>query len=288
MTDIQPFSEEKVTAAFERVRKATGANVLDRDYLVGHELRHRRTIHRIGRLVPRGARILDIGSHYLHQAAMLAVLGYEVIGIDVPEFADSRPILERAAAFGIRNFSVPCMGQGEFLPGMEDSIDCVNCCEVLEHISFNPVRFWRRIYDVIKIGGTIYLTTPNSMKPWQIGSIVKRALLFQGYGISIESILGGVTYGHHWKDYSAREIRQLFELLSPDFIVEVRTFRYRSEETRTDLKSLMRQYVRNFAANFPSLGRSWKLQLSFLDVPHGAPKFQSAYRYRALPLGNPL
>jgi 2-polyprenyl-6-hydroxyphenyl methylase/3-demethylubiquinone-9 3-methyltransferase len=37
----------------------------------------------------------------------------------------------------------------------------------------------------------------------------------------VKDIFANVTYGHHWKEYSAREIKQYFETLSPDFDVEI-------------------------------------------------------------------
>jgi 2-polyprenyl-6-hydroxyphenyl methylase/3-demethylubiquinone-9 3-methyltransferase len=40
----------------------------------------------------------------------------------------------------------------------------------------------------------------------------------------VADILGTITYGHHWKEYSPKEISQYFQSLSPDFKVEVRTY----------------------------------------------------------------
>ena len=34
------------------------------------------------------------------------------------------------------------------------------------------------------------------------------------------------TFGHHWKEYSAREIVEYFGRLSPDFSVQVRKIHY--------------------------------------------------------------
>ena len=95
-------------------------------------------------------------------------------------------------------------------------------CEILEHITFNPVRFWRRVYDLLRPGGFIYLTTPNSLRLTNTLKTAFRLGARRGVGIPLEEIFGHVTYGHHWKEYSASELVDYFGRLSPDFRVETR------------------------------------------------------------------
>ena len=45
-------------------------------------------------------------------------------------------------------------------------------------------------------------------------------------GLSVKQIMARVTLGHHWKEYSAREINEYFAYLSPDFRVRVRKMGY--------------------------------------------------------------
>jgi 2-polyprenyl-6-hydroxyphenyl methylase/3-demethylubiquinone-9 3-methyltransferase len=77
-----------------------------------------------------------------------------------------------------------------------------------------------------KIGGKVYLSTPNSLQAMNVLSAIKRIVLLDGIGIKIPSIFGTVTYGHHWKEYSSREIFEYFRLLSPVFQVELSTYSY--------------------------------------------------------------
>jgi len=98
-----------------------------------------------------------------------------------------------------------------------DSIDVVLFSEVLEHLAFNPLPFWQSVYEVLAPGGRIILTTPNFYF-WK--TRVRGALRFaigNGGGVSVDDVLKRPTYAHHWKEYSTREIKRYFRLLSPDF-----------------------------------------------------------------------
>jgi 2-polyprenyl-6-hydroxyphenyl methylase/3-demethylubiquinone-9 3-methyltransferase len=246
--------EAEAQQVLARLREAVmqGGNANDVAYFM-HERRYLRTAVRVMELLPRGATVLDVGSHYLHQAALLSMLGYRVIGMDVAAFADVAAIKARAEQFEIRNFTVERFEDGDFLPGMRDAIDLVLFCEIQEHITFNPVRFWRRIHELMKVGGKIFLTTPNSMRLWHVLSIVKRALLREGAGPPVRCILGTVTYGHHWKEYSAREIVELFSQLSPDFEVAIAFYHDRPFEPWSSFKAAVRDASRRLATRIPPL-----------------------------------
>jgi SAM-dependent methyltransferase len=247
-------NEPETQQVFARLREAVmqGGNANDIAYLA-HERRYLRTLARVMELLPRGATVLDVGSHYLHQAALLSSLGYRVIGMDVSAFAELAAIKARAQQFGIQNLAVERFEDGDFLHGMDDQIDLVLFCEIQEHITFNPVRFWRRIYELMRVGGKIFLTTPNSMRLWHVVSIIKRALLREGVGIPVHTILGSVTYGHHWKEYSAREIVELFSRLSPDFEVAIDFYHDRPFERWTGLKAAVRDASRRVATRLGPL-----------------------------------
>jgi 2-polyprenyl-3-methyl-5-hydroxy-6-metoxy-1,4-benzoquinol methylase len=168
--------------------------------------------------------VLDIGSHYLHQGAVLARMGYEVTGIDVPLFTEAPMVMARAQAFGIRNVAVDAIDRGEFLPGEEGRYGLVVFTEILEHITFNPVRFWRRVHALLAPRGIVYLSTPNSLRPAAWLRAQRDLLRLRGRGLEIDDILATVTYGHHWKEYSAREIHRYFALLSTDFSVSTQGY----------------------------------------------------------------
>lgn len=215
------------------------ANAHDRRYFEQNERRFARTARRITQLVPRGSAILDIGSHYLHQSAVLSQVGYRVVGIDVPEHVSLPFVIERAGKFGVDNrpFNEPAFVEGALLSGQDNVFDAILFCEILEHITFNPSRLWRRIYDLVRVGGIVYVTTPNALKLVAVLGAVWNLLTLTRIGMRVEAIFEHVTYGHHWKEYSRKELPRYFALLSPDFEVSVAAISYGppSRELRAEL-----------------------------------------------------
>jgi hypothetical protein len=55
-------------------------NAKDIGYLVEHRARFAKTVERIRELAPFGARVLDVGSHYLHVSSALRLMDYEAVG----------------------------------------------------------------------------------------------------------------------------------------------------------------------------------------------------------------
>lgn len=203
-------------------------NPHDLAYYNLHEERFRKTARRISELVRPGSAILDVGSHYLHQAAILKHLGYAVSAMDVPAHTTLPFVARRALSLGIVDHEVSGeqFSSGSFLGASSDEFDCVVFCEILEHITFNPVNFWRRAHELLRAQGIVYLTTPNSVKLLSVLGAVWNAVTLKKIGLGINQIFHHVTYGHHWKEYSAAELVEYFRILSPDFEVKVRRINY--------------------------------------------------------------
>lgn len=193
-----------------------------------HERRFRVTAERVLELVPKQAEILDIGGHNLHLSCLLALLGYRVSAIDVPAFAELPFVVERARRRGISLTSVTSddIVAGKFLRPHTDRFDGVLFCEILEHITFNPIAFWRRVHELLRRNGTIVLTTPNSLKLLSILGALWNLVSLRRIGLSVKQIMHHATFGHHWKEYSSAEIKEYFGRLSPDFRVRVRKLDY--------------------------------------------------------------
>ena len=99
---------------------------------------------------------------------------------------------------------------------------------MLEHLTFNPVRFWSEVYRVLNSAGLIFITTPNSLSLASSLSQLKRLLLRRCIGLDVRAILHSITSGHHWKEYSMREMADYFRALSPDFrVVHSEHYSYR-------------------------------------------------------------
>jgi SAM-dependent methyltransferase len=242
---------EALDAVARDVRET--ANVNDMRYFTEHRGRYLRTLRRIQEIAPPGGLVLDVGSHFLHLTSALSLLGFQSHGMDVSVFSESDLARNRAARHGVRNHCVTDFQSGAFLPAADDSVDLVVFTEIMEHITFNPVLFWRRIYQILNVGGSIYITTPNALTPWKILATIKNAVTLRGAGLPMHRIFDTVTYGHHWKEYTGREIRQYFKMLTPDFAVGISYFSVDSEVPpgRPGLKTIARRLVNSAASILP-------------------------------------
>lgn len=166
----------------------------------------------------RGTNMLDVGAHWLHHAMLYVIDGFSVSALDLPvtfEFENVRAVAQR---HGVQLLPNPDLESPTALTAIaDDSFDIVLFTEIIEHITFNPVRMWREIYRVLKPGGRIVVTTPNYYalrgRHWSW----LRFLQGFGGGIDVLGVLQQHTYAHHWKEYSMRELIYYFCVLSPDF-----------------------------------------------------------------------
>lgn len=216
--------------AIEELRTEVQKLNLERDgvYHQFHEKRFQRVYDFLKEKTEgKQLRVLDIGSHYLHTSILASKLGCEVDSMDVSDFWDLDFVKKRAENYGLNPIIENDLGVASSLDDKEDCYDIVLFTEILEHITFNPIHFWQQVYKSMKSGGMIYISTPNSLSLPGIAISIKKLFFFRGIGISVPRILECVTYGHHWKEYSAGEIKTYFELLSDDFKVKVQKYHYR-------------------------------------------------------------
>jgi 2-polyprenyl-3-methyl-5-hydroxy-6-metoxy-1,4-benzoquinol methylase len=176
--------------------------------------------------------ILDIGSHYLHTSCLLSELGNQVHGMDVREFWEKDFVQQRAKKYQISPIIENNLSLLPSLKDTEEQYDLVLFTEILEHITFNPIALWESIYKVIKNGGYVYISTPNSFALPNFLRNLKNLLLFKSIGITVPDILDKVTYGHHWKEFSTSEIKAYFSSLSEDFQIEINNYHYKNHPLR--------------------------------------------------------
>jgi 2-polyprenyl-3-methyl-5-hydroxy-6-metoxy-1,4-benzoquinol methylase len=165
-------------------------------------------------------RVLDIGAHWLHQAVLYAREGYKVTAGDFPGTISQESVQRVAKRFGVDLIEYTDLENAQGLTNLPDnSFDVILFTEIIEHLTFNPIRMWRELYRLLSPGGRIVVTTPNfyslSGRLWSWQRLRWR----MGGGISVDDIIRVPTYGHHWKEYSLRELARYFELLSKDFVV---------------------------------------------------------------------
>lgn len=216
----------------------------DDNYLRAHFPRFART-HEFGSAgLPAASQVLDIGCHWLHQAWFFARAGHHVTCADAPNTLRLGSVQSAAEEFGIRLVSYTRIDLGQGLCDLpDDAFDLVVFAEIIEHLAFNPLVFWKQVYRVLRPGGRIVVTTPNSL---YYRSVLERLqALVQGarYGIPVDEIFQVGTYGHHWKEFSLAELRRYFAVLSEDFVVErhaIETFGRSPEQERAEAAALAR------------------------------------------------
>ncbi|KKP89279.1 MAG: Two-component response regulator [Parcubacteria group bacterium GW2011_GWA2_36_10] len=98
-------------------------------------------------LVPEGVgkTALDVGCREGHQSKWLEHKGYQVTSIDQEKVYEQCQIVD--------------INDG--LPFVDNSFDLIWCSEVIEHL-INPVKTIEEFERVLKPGGKMILTTPNS------------------------------------------------------------------------------------------------------------------------------
>ncbi|MBS9523453.1 class I SAM-dependent methyltransferase [Litoribacter alkaliphilus] len=221
-------SVDDIIQELEELVLATG-ETKDVDYFYFHKDRFRRMANYVEKHYDSAKTvILDIGSHYLHTSIILRKLGFEVDCMDVTEFWSMDFVEKRREEFGINKIVENDLPSLQALSATEEKYDLILFTEILEHITFNPVSFWKKLHKVVKSGGDIYISTPNSLSLPSLVRSVKNIISLRGIGTNVDDILNQITYGHHWKEYSAKELKHYFPSLSDDFKVTINHYNYKN------------------------------------------------------------
>ena len=239
----------------------------DDGYLRGHWPRFRNTKARFDARwdKARGTRVLDVGAHWLHQALLFALDGYEVTASDFSAQLRQPNVARLAAAHGIAligNDDLEHPAAFSHLP--DDAFDVILFGEIIEHITFNPIPMWREFHRLLAPGGRIVVTTPNYYAASAIARRLRRGI-GDGGGIPVDEILAYCTHGHHWKEYSARELKRYFELLSPDFRVNATMV----EDERDTPRSLRSVLVQGLTRAIPQLRSRLHVEIDLPEKTHG-------------------
>ncbi|WP_031497633.1 glycosyltransferase [Bryobacter aggregatus] len=98
----------------------------------------------------------------------------------------------------------------DHFPYPDASFDTVLCCELLEHLTADPMHMMSEIHRILKPGGSLLITTPN------IASLRALNAILQGYHPSFfpAYILprkpGEDAEARHNREYTAKEVHLLF------------------------------------------------------------------------------
>jgi len=232
---------ENMLSATEYMTRIKAYGRTDEAYLQWHVQRFLRTKALFDQRHPddRDCQILDIGAHWLHQAMLYALDGHRLIAADVGGVLNVQSVRAMAAD---NNITLMRMGDlsdaGVFDDIDESSVDFVLFTEILEHLTFNPVGMWQAIQRVLKPTGEVIITTPNyyfwGSRAWDWSRFARR----MGGGIPVADIIKQITHGHHWKEYSAREIVSYFDILPLNLYVQHMQYLNFNDEHRKRARGL--------------------------------------------------
>jgi SAM-dependent methyltransferase len=188
------------------------------EYRKAHARRFWRSLALIKKWAPpdRPMRVLELGSapYYftllLHRALPCQIVGVNVEAGVWPGEAQSaaEPKMVRlrwgaddsALELEIHVFNI----EKDPFPFADDSFDMVLCMEVIEHLAYSPTHMLTETHRVLRQGGKLVLSTPNSINMKQTVALLCNHSMefpYSGYGV----------YGRHQREFTIQELRGLLE-----------------------------------------------------------------------------
>lgn len=155
-------------------------------------------------------RALELGSPPFHITLLLQ--RFRNYDLSLTGFAaDGRPEIEQhleSAEFGEEyDFTCTCFdAEKDRFPYPDNTFDLVTWCEVIEHLTENPVHTLAEIHRVLKPGGALVLSTPNASRADSIANFLSGRNIYDPYH------LGAPLKGsRHSREYTLSELRELLE-----------------------------------------------------------------------------
>jgi len=127
-------------------------------------------------------------------------------------------------------------------PYRDAHFSTVLCCELLEHLTADPMHMLGEINRILKPGGHLVLTTPN------VASLRALAGILQGYHPQLFSAYiqprNGVVDARHAREYTPQEIRQLLETAGLEVtLLETGPFREEPKPEHAWVEHLLDRYM---------------------------------------------
>lgn len=200
---------------------------------------------------PEDMHVLEIGPFLGVVSLTLAKMGYKITLIEIEEYLSSKSVTALYDELGIQYHSVNLREYD--LPFEDNTFDVILCCEVLEHLNFNPIPVLAEFNRVLAMGGFMYLAVPN------LASLNHRLNLLRGgsihYPVSAffdHALKPGNPVGIHWREYNHSEAREL--LTGTGFTIE-KQYLFDPIDTMDDETLKLRQKLRK---RFLQWKPSWK------------------------------
>ena len=167
---------------------------------------------RVKRILPVGSRVLDFGCGPCDKLAVLSMIGYKCWGFD--DFSDDwhkRPgVTDSIRQFAIQNKITLIDSKADQGIGGKNYFDLIMLNDVVEHLHDSPGPILNNLIEMIKDGGYLLITVPNSV------NIRKRFDVFFGktnYPKFEYYYYHPVPYRGHIREYTVGDLRQMCDFL---------------------------------------------------------------------------
>ncbi|QXQ06475.1 class I SAM-dependent methyltransferase [Sphingosinicellaceae bacterium] len=168
-----------------------------------------RFIYTLGMVPEHGGSVLEIGANpYFTTILLKQFRSFDITitnffaGLKSEAFQDisyttvfNKQIEERLNYWNVN-------AESDKLPYDTDSFDLVLFCEVLEHMTNDPVAALTEIKRILRPGGQLILTTPNVARTENVARLIAGENLYDPYS-------GYGPYGRHNREYTVAELERL-------------------------------------------------------------------------------
>lgn len=156
-------------------------------WLAPHHIRYAETLKRLDAYDGERGAALELGVTKTFQYILSEIVGFETVYGTVFRGEAEQPITRQfSQAVGGKDITSTFLTvnfEDEPIPLPNESLDLVLCCEVIEHMDVDPMYLMAEINRVLRPGGTLLMTTPNSASSQNVWKILNgyRPHFFMSY-----------------------------------------------------------------------------------------------------------
>lgn len=168
-------------------------------------------------IIPKGCgKLLEIGANpYFMSMLIRRFTNYKLycsnyFGSGLPKKSMQCKVNHRGEKieFEFYNFNI----EGDDIPLKNHYFDVVIFCEVIEHLTYDPIKALLNIKNLLKDNGYLIFSTPNVSRLENVAKMIAGVNIYDQYS-------GYGLYGRHNREYNKHEIYQLFSQLGFDIEV---------------------------------------------------------------------
>lgn len=194
------------------------------EYLINHKERYLESLCLLWKEGIVNKKVLEIGSSPGHFTVLLKKLGVKIEGIDIAPERFSRFWKKHRLEITKTNIEI------DSFPFSASSFEVILFMEMIEHLRINPLHVIREINRVLKIGGSLFLSTPNITPLHKIRFLKGKP--YQGDPVKEFEKLEKLGHMGHIRLYCFEEIKSFmeyggFDIIKKKYIVKNKSFHWK-------------------------------------------------------------